>query len=123
MVGNGSQFIVHDGGTSALGVGFREADLRPWKTMPGKRLRVRRRRWTGSSAAYEVVDEADALRWTSAPMEKGRSMKVAVPWRSLFCGGDRKWGVFRCTTWVPGWGWLGRVNLKLRKQPPTNRHP
>ena len=22
----------------------------------------------GSSAAYEVVDEADALRWTSAPM-------------------------------------------------------
>ena len=23
---------------------------------------------TGSSAAYEVVDEADALRWTSAPM-------------------------------------------------------
>ena len=41
MVGNGSQFIVHDGGTSALGVGFREADLRPWKTMLGKRLRVR----------------------------------------------------------------------------------
>ena len=25
--------------------------------------------------------------------------------------------------WVPGWGWLGRVNLKLRKQPPTKRHP
>ena len=37
---NGSQFIVHDGGTSALGVGFWEADPRPWKTMPGKRLRV-----------------------------------------------------------------------------------
>ena len=34
----------------------------------GKRLRVRRQRCTGSSAAYEVVDEADALRWTSAPM-------------------------------------------------------
>ena len=34
----------------------------------GKRLRVRRRRCTGSSAAYEVIDEADALRWTSAPM-------------------------------------------------------
>ena len=68
MVGNGSQFIVHDGGTSALGVSFREADPRPWKTMPGKRLHVRRRWWTGSSAAYEVVDEADALRWTSALM-------------------------------------------------------
>ena len=24
---------------------------------------------------------------------------------------------------VPGWGWLGRVNLKLRKQPPTKHHP
>ena len=43
------QFIVHDGGTSALGVGFREADPRPWKTMPGKRLRLRQQRWTGSS--------------------------------------------------------------------------
>ena len=107
MVGNGSQFIVHDGGTSALGVGFREADPRPWKTMPGKRLRVRRRRWTGSSAAYEVVDEADALRWTSAPMEKGRSTKAAVPWRSLFCGGDRKWGVFKCTTLGAGVGLAG----------------
>ena len=68
MVGNGSQFIVHNGGTSALGVDFREADPRPWKMVPGKRLRVRRRRWTGSSAAYEVVDEADVLRWTSAMM-------------------------------------------------------
>ena len=67
MVGNWSQFIVHDGGASALGVGFREADPRPWKMMPGKRLCVRRW-WTGSSAAYEVVDEADALRWTGAPM-------------------------------------------------------
>ena len=56
MVGNGSQFIVHDDGASALGVGFWEADPRPWKTVLGKRLRVRRRRWTGSSAAYEVVD-------------------------------------------------------------------
>ena len=68
MVGNGSQFIFHDGGASALGVGFREVDPRPWKTVPVKRLHVRRRQWTGSSAAYEVVDEADALRWTSAPM-------------------------------------------------------
>ena len=25
--------------------------------------------------------------------------------------------------WVSGWGWLGRVNLKLRKQPPTKHHP
>ena len=68
MVGNESQFIVHDGGASALGVDFREADPRPWKTVPGKRLCVRRRRWTDSAAAYEVVDEADELRWTSAPM-------------------------------------------------------
>ena len=84
MVGNGSQFIVDDGGPSAVGVGFREADPRLWKTVPGKRLFVRRRRWTDSSAAYEVVDEAHALWWTSAPMEKGRSTKAAVPWRILF---------------------------------------
>mgnify|MGYP005844150419 CR=1 FL=1 len=68
MVGNGSQFSVHDGGTSTLGVGLQEAGPRPWKMMPGKRLHVRRQQWTDSSAAYEVVDEADALRWMSAPM-------------------------------------------------------
>ena len=56
------------GGASELGVGFREADPRPWKTVLGKRLRLRRQRWTGSSAAYDMVDEADALRWTSALM-------------------------------------------------------
>ena len=54
---------------------------------------------------------------------KGRSTKAAVPWRSLFCGGDRNWRVFRCTTLGAGVGWPGRVNLKLRKQPPTKRHP
>ena len=68
MVGNESQFIVHDGGASALGVSFLEEDPRPWKTMPGKRLPVRRRWWTGSSAAYEVVDEVDVLWWMVVPM-------------------------------------------------------
>ena len=67
MVDNGSQFIVHDGGASVVGVGFREVDPRPWKTVPGKRLRVRRR-WTNSNAAYEFVDEAYVLRWMSALM-------------------------------------------------------
>ena len=38
---------------------------------------------------------------------KGRSTKAAVPWRSLFCGGDRKWGVFRCTTLGAGVGLAG----------------
>ena len=75
MVGNMSQSVVHDDGASALGVGFWEADPRPWKMVPGKRLGVRRRRWTGSSAAYEVDNEADALRWTSAPMEKARRLR------------------------------------------------
>ena len=56
---------------------------------------------------YEVVDEADALRWMSAPMEKGRSMKAAVPCRSLFWCGDRKWGVFMCTTLGAGVGLAG----------------
>ena len=66
MGGNESQFIVHDGVASAVGIGFGEADPKPWKTVPGKRLRVRQRRWTNSSVVYEV--EADALRWTSGPM-------------------------------------------------------
>ena len=61
MADNESQFIVHDGVAYVLGIGFREADLIPWKTVGGKRLHVRRQRWTGSSAAYDVVDEADAL--------------------------------------------------------------
>ena len=72
--------------------------------MPGKGLRLRRRWWTGSSAPYEVVDEADALRWISGADVKGRSTKAAVSWRSLFCGGDRKWEVFRCTTLGAGVG-------------------
>ena len=38
---------------------------------------------------------------------KGRSTKAVVPWRSLFCGGDRKWGVFRCTTLGAGVGLAG----------------
>jgi hypothetical protein len=42
MVGNMSQFIIDDGGAAALGVGFQEADPRPWKTVPGKQLLVRR---------------------------------------------------------------------------------
>jgi hypothetical protein len=33
---------------------------------------------------------------------------VAVPWRSVFCGGDRKWGLLRCPlgagVGVAGWG-------------------
>ena len=49
-----------------------------WRRLPGSRYETVEddaeeeapctRRWTGSSAAYEVVDEADALWWTSAPM-------------------------------------------------------
>ena len=34
----------------------------------GKQIRDHGRQWTGSSAASEVVDEADVLWWTSAPM-------------------------------------------------------
>jgi hypothetical protein len=70
MGGNGSQCIVADGAAVALAVGYREADPRPWTTAPGKRLLrgVRRQRWTGSSAAYDIADEADAMRWTSVPV-------------------------------------------------------
>ena len=123
MVGNESHFIVHDGGTSALGVDFREADPRPCKTMPGKRLRVRRRRWTGSSAAYEVVDEADALRWTSALMSRGGARRLWCRGEVYFAVGIEIGEYSGVLLWVPGWGWLGRVNLKLPKHPPTNHYP
>ena len=50
--------------------------------------------------------------------------------RRLRCRGEVYFGVgiengeySGVLLWVPGWGWLGRVNLKLRKQPPTKRHP
>ena len=46
-----------------------------------------------------VVDEC--------PDVKGRSTKAAVPWRSLLCGGEREWGVFRCTTLGAGVGLAG----------------
>ena len=50
-----------------------------WRRLPGSRSETveddageeapsTTRRWTGSSAAYEVIDEADAMRWTSSPM-------------------------------------------------------
>ena len=38
---------------------------------------------------------------------KGSSTKDVVPWRSLFCGGGRNWGVFRCTTLGAGVGLAG----------------
>ena len=56
---------------------------------------VRGRRWGRCAAVDECTDV------------KGRSTKAAVPWRSLFCGGDRKWGVFRCTTMGAGVGLAG----------------
>ena len=76
MVGNRSQFIVDNCGVVALGIDFREANPRPWNTAPGKRLCVRRRRRSGSSAAYDVVDEAYALWWMSALVKKGSGTKV-----------------------------------------------
>ena len=63
MGGNGSQFIVADGAVAVLAAGYWEADPRPWTMAPGKRLLrgARWRRWTGSSAAYDIVDEVDVL--------------------------------------------------------------
>ena len=49
---------------------------------------------------------------------KGRSMKATVPWRSLFCGGDRKWGVSRCTTLGAGVGLAGLGEPEVTKTSP-----
>ena len=108
----GVSSFVHDGGTSALGVGFREADPGPWKTM------LRR------GSGYDDDDGPAPVRRMRSSMRqmrcggrvrrcKGDEHEGCVPWRSLFCGGDRKWGVSRCTILGAGWGWLGMVNLKL----------
>ncbi len=69
----------------------------PYTTTTVDRLQcgVRGHRWGRCAAVDECADV------------KGRSTKAAVPWRSLFCGGDRKWGVFRCTTLGAGVGLAG----------------
>jgi len=41
-------------------------------------------------------------------------MKAAVPWRSLFCGGDGKWGVFRYSTLGAGVGLDGGYDGNFR---------
>ena len=77
----------------------------------GKQIRDRGRRCRGRGSVYNDDDGGPApvrrTRSSMRPMWKGRSTKAAVPWRSLFCGGDRKWGVFRCTTLGAGVGLAG----------------
>ena len=101
----------------------------------GKQIRDRGRRCRGRGSVYD--DDGGP-----APVRRMRSSM-----RQIRCGGRvrqcRRGGArrLRCRgevyfavgiengeysgvlLWVPGWGWLGRVNLKLRKQPPTKRHP
>jgi hypothetical protein len=42
---------------------------------------------------------------------------VAVPWRSVFCGGDRKWGLLRCPLGA-GVGVAGRGEREVTKATP-----
>ena len=123
MVSNGSQFIVHDGGASALGVGFREADPRPWKMVPGRgsmydddggpalvqrmRSSMRQMRCGGRVRRYR----------------RGGARRLRCRGEVYFAAGMENVEYSGVLLWVPGWGWLGRVNLKLRKQPPTKHHP
>ena len=84
----------------------------------GKKIRDRGRRCRGRGSMYDDDGGPAPVRRTRSSMRqmlcggrvrrcKGGSTKATVPWRSLFCGGDRKWGVFRCTTLGAGVGLAG----------------
>ena len=84
----------------------------------GKQIRDYGRRWRGRGSVYDDDGGPAPVRRTRSSMRqlrcggrvrqcKGGSTKAAVPWRSLFCSGDRKWGVFRCTTLGAGVGLAG----------------
>ena len=86
LPGSRSETVEDDAGEEA-----------PYMTTTVDRLQcgVRGRRLGRCAAVGECADV------------RGRSTKTAVPWRSLFYSGDRKWGVFRCTTLGAGVGLAG----------------
>ena len=84
----------------------------------GKQIRDRGRRCRGRGSVYDDNGGPAPVRRTRSSMSrcavvdecadvKGRSTKAAVLWRSLFCDGDRNWGLFRCTTLGAGVGLAG----------------
>ena len=101
----------------------------------GKQIRDRGRRCRGRGSVYDDDSGPAPVGRTRSSM---RQMRYGGRVRRCRRGGARR---LRCRgevyfavgiengeysgvlLWVPGWGWLGRVNLKLRKQPPTKRHP
>ena len=71
-----------------------------------KQIRDRGRRCQGRGSVYNNGGGPAPVRRTRLSM---RQMRYGgrVLWISLFCGGDRKWGVFRCTTLGAGLGLAG----------------
>ena len=83
-----------------------------------KQIRDHGRRCRGRGFVYDDDGGPAPVRRTRSSMRqmrcggrvrrcKGEEHEGCGAWRSLFCGGDRKWGVFRCTTLGAGVGLAG----------------
>jgi hypothetical protein len=110
--------------------------LLPLPSATGKQIwdRGRRRRGSGSCMVYDGDGGLAPVRCTASSMRQMRCggrvrwCRRGGAWR-LRCRGEVYFAVgiengeySGVLLWVPGWGWLGRVNLKLPKHPPTNQH-
>ena len=91
----------------------------------GKQIRDRVRRCKGRGSMYDDDGGPAPVRRTRSSMRQMRygARRLRCHGEVYFAMGIENGEYSGVLLWVPGWGWLGRVNLKLRKQPPTNRHP
>ena len=101
----------------------------------GKQIRDRGRRCRGRGSVYNDDGGPAPVRRTRSSMRQMCCGGRVRRWRRggaqrLRCRGEVYFGVgiengeySGVLLWVLGWGWLGRVNLKLRKQAPTNYNP
>ena len=101
----------------------------------GKLIRDRGRRHQGSGSMYDSEGGPAQVRHTTSSMRQmhcggrvrrrrtGGARRLRRHGEVYFAVGIENGEYSGVVLWVPGWGWLRRVNLKLRKNPPTKRHP
>ena len=85
-----------------------------WRRLPSSRSK------TVEDGAGE---EAPCTMTTVDQCSRGGARKLRCRGEVYFVVGMENGEYSGVLLWVPGWGWLGRVNLKLRKQAPTKRNP
>ena len=103
-------------------------------TASGKQIRDRGRRCRGRGSVYDSDGGPAPVRRTRSPMRqmrcggrvrlcrRGGAQRLRCRGEVYFVVGIENGEYSGVLLWVPGWGWLGRVNLKLPKQSPTNHH-